>query len=343
MTKAGLQMILGAGSLCWIVLMGACVDEATRSDDKGDVASQQAAVGPPFITHLDLNNPADNLTALLKTRGSLDPTKETVYYFYGTVSSYVNETSLSVPPPPAPPIPVAPRSNKLLFLFEGYNIARIVPETFGYRLLSREIAVYRDPVTRQILSCWMNPYNGRLVKVVHVANNPFNIPFFAASWRPLPTLEYNGRVQITSDTLLANVSPLPLPTYGLYSTGNIYQAAELFNFGVNRFELDLNTLDSVRAEVTWTRISDWLPWMMMGDTADTNLLNGLLLYHARSFKLSGGFEALPTELKDFVVANYPADYQHAPELTVPLPPNQNSWTVFRGILNANPSYDPLCP
>src|SRR5262245_25083628 len=87
--------------------------------DDGDLATKQAQID--LFDHLDLSNPADNLKALIKTRASLDPTRDVVWYFEGKVYSWVKETNPFANPPA--------RSNKTLFCIRGYNIAKAVPFT----------------------------------------------------------------------------------------------------------------------------------------------------------------------------------------------------------------------
>jgi hypothetical protein len=195
------------------------------------------------------------------------------------------------------------------------------------------VAVYRDPVTREILRCWHNPLNGKDVPVVHEANDPVDRVLAASTWTPVTALEQTGRVLLGVDTLLAVPSPLPPPVYAEYSAGNVLQSAELFTYATNRLELDATFLDSASAEVSWTRLGGWLPWMKMGDTPEGNLL-----YDLRGFKVRG-FSALPDDREAFVRANHPG-FEHAP--TAFAVPNANAWTRFRDLV-ASGAYDPDCP
>lgn len=305
-----------------LLVTSGCVNEGVTQGEPEAVDSTEQELR--FFDHLDLDVPADNLKALMKVRGSLDPNKETIFYFKGVIYSLVQEQVFP-----------AQKSNKKLFTFEGFNIARIERLADGYRLLSREVAVYGDPTTGAILDCWENPFNGKVVPVVHVANDPFNLTFVASTWTPVPTLAYGDRVLFGVDTLLAVPSPLRSGLFGSlfaeYSVGDLYQAAELFNYGTNRLELDATFLDSASADVSWSRISGWLPWMKMGDTPE-----GFLLYQARGFKIRS-FEALPRALKAFTLSRYP-EYRNAPSSFAT--PNENSWSNFRDQFQSG-EYDPL--
>jgi hypothetical protein len=70
----------------------------------------------------------------------------------------------------------------------------------------------------------------------------------------VPTLDHGGRVTFGLDILLAFPSPLPVATFPDYSAGNVYQAAELFNYSTSRLALDTRLIRSTSAEVSWTRV-----------------------------------------------------------------------------------------
>ena len=65
------------------------------------------------------------------------------------------------------------------FRVVGMNVRQCVtlddPEKGeGYRMVSREIMLYLDPQSGEILRDWENPWTGEMVKVLHVANDPVN-------------------------------------------------------------------------------------------------------------------------------------------------------------------------
>ena len=68
-------------------------------------------------------------------------------------------------------------SDKLLFTVEGMNVRQCITlrdenGNYGYRLVGREILLYKD--TGEVLKTWINPYTGEEVEVFHVANDPVN-------------------------------------------------------------------------------------------------------------------------------------------------------------------------
>jgi hypothetical protein len=72
--------------------------------------------------------------------------------------------------------------------------------------------------------------------------------------------------------------------------------------------------------VGWTRISDFLPWMRMGDRP------GHLVYHCRGYKMKGGFEQLPEGIREYTRKHRP-EFAHAPEAFTS--PNMTSWRYFK--------------
>jgi hypothetical protein len=260
---------------------------------------------------LDLDDPGQNYLAFMRTRGDLSG-DEVVFYWTGDIYSFVPG-----------------EQSRHLFAADGYNIGRLGEHGNGYRLLTREVFVYRDPDTGEILEEWPNPYTGDTVGVIHVWNDPVNsyLPRSQGDWEfSMPYTELpGGRVSWNLDILLAYPSPLPADSFPEYSRSNLYQAAELFHFFVSREDLADTTLTTVPCRISWTRFGQWLPWMRMGQRP------GYLVYHCSGAKLPGGFEALPEDIRE-LVADHDMDFSRAPEEYTS--PNQTSWTYFRRLLEA---------
>jgi hypothetical protein len=325
MTRASLASsisLVSLVSLGSLLLLAACAtdDPSSGLDDDVAATSDESFV---LFDHLDLSDPADNLKALIKTRASLDPNEEAVFYFKGNIYPYVPQ--VNVRPRPNPPA---------IFEIEGVNVARAIPTATGYDLVSREVMVYKDPITKQILSCWQNPLNNKRVTVLDVANDPvnFNFPFPGTQWVPLPTLEYQGRVGISNDVILNQPNVLQPALYPDFSAGSLYQAMELFNYSTNRLELDATFIKSASSDVSWTRLGQNLPWMQMGPAP------GNLVYKAYGFKVRN-FDAVPALLRDYVRANYPT-FEHAPAMFTA--PSETSWTFFKKKFDAG-QYPLTCP
>ena len=254
--------------------------------------------------------PLDDFTSFVRVRGSLDPEQETVYHWTGTIHA-------QEPEKPA----------RHLFDFEGYNIARTVIDAQGNcQLLTREMAVYRDPATHKILETWHNPYTSQRVQVVPVWNDPVNnlLPN-QDGLSPVAVDDLGEQACYSIDAFLAYPSPLPRETYPQYSQSDLYQGAELFNFYTDKEDLARPELKSVPAQISWTRLGPWLPWMQLGDQA------GQMVYHARGSKVQGGIQALPQDLRDYVSSHEPK-FLHAPESWSR--PNETSWTYFKKQLDS---------
>jgi hypothetical protein len=318
-----LQRVLPGVAIAVVSLAGVhCADAGAGESfpSEGDTSSTSEAL---HAHRIDFNDPAENLKAFVKVRGSLDPNEEVVFYWTGNIYSFVPEATF----PPT-------KTNKNLFKFEGYNIARFVPTADGYQMLSKEISFYEDPATGAILRCWSNPLNGKNVTVVPVLNDPVNFNWAASTWTPTPTVEFGDRVVWNTDVLLAYPNALAPALYPDYSAGAVYQGAELFTFFTSRHELQRRHRKSVSADITWSRVGQYLPFMQMGPAA------GNVIYHTRGTKLMGGYDELPAHVRAEVEANYPT-YTHAPTTWPAGQRNVTSWSYMRGLLQAN-QYQPTC-
>ncbi len=214
-----------------------------------------------------------------------------------------------------------------LFGLDGYNVARAVEADDGYDLLTREAVFYLEPRTREVLRTWDNPFTGETVDVIHIWNDPVN-----QRWRPtgprgpwrVPTREMGDDVLFTLEVPLAYPSPLPRAQFPDNSQDDLYSAVEMFGFSTTRTEL-LDDTPSARAQVSWSRIAPWLPFMRMADRP------GALVYHAVGAKLVGGYDELPDWMRAEVEA-HDATFARAPETFTE--PNETSWTYFRKLVGA---------
>jgi hypothetical protein len=260
---------------------------------------------------LDLGVPAENYESFLRTRCSLDGS-EVVFYWSGEIYSFPKD-----------------EAGLLLFICDGYNISRLEPTDGGYRMLSREVFVYRDPETGSILDSWANPMTSDTVRVVHVWNDPVNalLPRRQGDWEfsmPYTSLG-DSAVSWDLNIVLCYPSPLPADSFPLYSGSNSYQGSEMFHFFVRTADLEDPDLPSVPCLISWTRVGQWLPWMEMGSRP------GWLLYSCTGRKLPGGYAELPADLRAFVESGHPGFTSSPDEYTRP---NETSWTYFRKLLES---------
>lgn len=217
--------------------------------------------------------------------------------------------------------------DKLLFRVEGLNTRTCAamndPAKGGayVRSVSREILLYLDPQTGQVLNKWTNPWTNESVDVMHIANDPVNGDFTTKTRSGQPNL-WRGTTIGTSWFLTSTV---PLfytnPLAGAYQdeVGGKYHATEMFNFmGETANLLDLRK-NSADVQIGWVRITDWLPWMRMGDR------DGMIYFHTAGRKVLNWDEVSPL-MRDEVARNYP-EYRTPPPIT-DARPNETSWTYY---------------
>ncbi len=264
--------------------------------------------GIMMAVDFDISQPQDHLNAFMRTRGDASG-KDVVYYWTGTVYSFIPG-----------------EKRRELFKFEGFNVAKTVVKESGFELLTREAAFFKDPITGEILESWKNPFTGAEVPVVQIWNDPVNQDLdFPAEYLPyikmmLPSADLGSGLSFYMDIFPFYPSALPRKEFSEFSQSDTYQAAEFFQFFVKKADLANKSLTTVPADISWTRISPWMPFMRMGDR------EGSLVFVTRGTKLANGWEDMPQQIKDYVEKHNP-QYSTAPtEFTEP---NETSWTYFR--------------
>ncbi|MFZ9871620.1 MAG: DUF1838 family protein [Steroidobacteraceae bacterium] len=195
----------------------------------------------------------------------------------------------------------------------------------GFRSISREIMVYLDPATGEIIDTWKNPWTGDTVEVIHAANDPVNMrqPTYekTAAGEPLEVV-----VRHYGDTLVAS-REVPLfyenPLAGAYQEyiGGTYHAMEIFNTYYKAADFfDTRKTRISESKISWQRISGWLPWMKMRDRP------GVMIFNATGFSTFDRSQISP-KLLNVLEARYP-EYLSPPPLGDPRP-NETTWTVTK--------------
>jgi hypothetical protein len=277
-------------------------------------AAAALATATAGAASLRLDTPRDHLAAMRKIQCSLRDGEVVTWYWSGYAYSRV----------PGEP-------DRQLFAVEGMNIRQCGPlgdaNDGSFKMVTREILIYKDPKTGEVLRSWTNPWTGKQVKVVHVANDPVNQRVGAVdrAGRPfeLPFVVNGNQWWLTSTVPLFYRNALG-GDYQDY-VGGKYHATEMFNFFGDVDELANPRRPSVSARVAWVRISDWLPWMEMGGRA------GIVYFNTAGRRLER-FEDMPESLRTEIKVNFPA-YQAPPPLDDERP-NETSWTYFRKVTPA---------
>lgn len=266
---------------------------------------------------LDLSDPNDAIVATRKVQCSLTDGAPTVLTWSGKVYSRIQG-----------------EPDRHLFNIEGFSnrnckTYRDDVRGLGFRIVAREIVLYLDPRTNEVLRTWANPWTGERVKVVHTSNDPMSVPFpfYALDEEGTPH-EFEGAfrggtVSTKAEKILFYENPLG----GDYQkhVGGMYHASEVFYFFMNEDELLDATNDEVMNVImSYSRLAPWMPWMRMGGR------QGVMYFHAAGQKIAG-YDDLSERMKREVSMSYPV-YRNPPPLD-DVRPMVNSWSVFKRIID----------
>ncbi|MEM1231903.1 MAG: DUF1838 family protein [Pseudomonadota bacterium] len=219
--------------------------------------------------------------------------------------------------------------DKVLFRVEGMNTRACVKDTHpergdGFKLVSRELLLYRDIETNEVLKTWTNPWTGEELEVMHVANDPVNFAMYEKNRDGSP-FSWSGKMH-EGQWRQTNTVPLwyPNPLGSKYQAevGGTYHATEMFNFMGSKKELLNSRTKTAGVHVGWVRMSDWLPWMKM------NGRDGVIYMHTAGLKVSS-WGAMPDTMKDEITKHYP-EYRNPPPLDDDRR-NVTSWSYYRDV------------
>jgi len=129
-----------------------------------------ATATPGFLTEIDFKNPKWNRDTYVRLDADLDPSREKVGWVRGKAFGVRDNEKI-----------------RTLFDVDGFSVVRTqrLPDGSWRRLL-REVMFYRDPETHEILKTWHNPYTDETVRIVPIANDPFN--YTISEFAPEPPL-----------------------------------------------------------------------------------------------------------------------------------------------------------
>ena len=267
---------------------------------------------------LDPAKPEDALLLNRKMSCSLEDGQTVIHWWKGSMLSRVPG-----------------ERDRVLFNVQGMNIRQCGSFSDpkrgpGFRSVSREVMLYLDPQTNEVLRRWKNPWTGEEVEVIHVANDPVNMraPTFAYGADGKPAVFrgsfVKGKAWTSGEAPLWYDNPLA-GDYQQY-VGNNYHAMEMLNsFTDAKALLDpaVRTLPTV--SISWARVSDWIPWMKMGGRT------GIIVFTTVGTRVAS-IEDLSEPLRSELKASYPA-YLAPPPLD-DARPNETSWTYIKKVVDS---------
>jgi hypothetical protein len=281
---------------------------ASSSAMQSDADTAAKSLSGPY---LDLSKPEDNMTAFARLQGDLDSEKTKYGWYKGMVSAVMPDKKV-----------------RDLFMMEGFSCTRLLPleDGPGYRKVLREVGFYREQRfgrSGKIMTEWKNPLTKETVRVVPIANDPFNFsitPFFPEPpnygglnqgkfpkiplklpWEPAI---YNNTVRLDTHIHLHYKNALDPKKWPRESSGEKNRVSEFFLYNIDLDDLQNPELTSCPYNGTWSRITPWLPWMLMGQTP------GHIIYQS----YMGGVKSLDELPEDLVLAAEAIDpkYLEAP-------------------------------
>ncbi len=267
---------------------------------------------PAFAGQLNLDDPDDAFSAARKTQCSTVDGEQITWWWHG--KAYSRRQG---------------ERDRHLFNVEGMNTRQCTtisdPEKGdGYKLVSREILLYKDPKTDEVLATWENPWTGETVDVLHVANDPVNFTAYKIGRDGKPA-SFRGTIvgdKWWSTTTVPLWYPNVLASAFQKEIGGTYHATEMFNFMGDMESLLDEETTTAEVQVGWVRMSDWLPWMMM------NGREGVIYMHTAGVKLDS-WDDMSDTMKAEIAAHYP-EYRTPPPADDDRR-NETSWSYYKKI------------
>ena len=286
-------------------VLAACGQPPSESTE---TAAEMAAPAAAPKQDLILRDSAESLKQFTRIFGDTNTDNVTTGWFEGVVYANIGDNTKVIP----------------LLGLEGVGTMRVeavdTESGPGYRVYNRELAFYKDLRTGQFIDEWQNPLNGKLVETFPMQNMTVNaetapilkfdvegteikVPF-PATWRTVG--EHVFSVFEIHTSVPSELQPDEWP---MESPGPMTRISEMFQRSVRMSDLQNPELTSIPYTGTWTRLSSWYPWMLMGQA------EGHMFFRANMAKLNG-----PEELPEAFVAK--ANENHAAYLE---PPSTDSW------------------
>lgn len=254
-------------SFASVGVMGAATLAMTSAAGAAALKATEAKRGPGLDgPYLDLRTGKGNQLAYARIQGDLDFGKQKHFWFKGYVMGVRPDKKIDD-----------------LFGSAGFGTIRLRERPDGaIERLCREIILYTDLKTGEVLEEWKNPYLDETVKVVQVSNDPFNYlieEFFPAppsfgglnkEKAPprvpfvLPWSQQGGRLDMEMHIHLLYPNALQPDKWPRESNGPMVQVSEFFAHHVSAADMQNPKITSLDYCGVWNRTTPWLPWMLMG-------------------------------------------------------------------------------
>ena len=260
-----------------------------------------------FETKIDFANPLWNRDTWARIQGDVNPENERIGYAAGEI--------LGIKPGEAA---------KPLCGYEVFLATRLIPQDDGnYRRLNKEVIFYtdlnRDPGSRRMIDKWTNPWTDEYVDVIHVSNDPFNYTIsdtlilapedFPTDGSPpkmrkiplmFPWRSVGDKLMLSTDMHLCYPNSLQPDKWPRESSGPLAQVSEMMRYWVDAADVENPDMTSIPYQGTWSRITPWLPWMLMGQEPGHCVYIGLMSGGASNDK-----SQVPQHVQDFANDRYP--------------------------------------
>jgi hypothetical protein len=297
--RAGTMMGLAVSAAAQLITTGARAAPDTDSQRRTTMANYLDKLPPGFNPGpLDLEKPLDNQVALLKLQADLSGEP--------VIGIFPGKAWLWIPG----------ENNFEAFHTYGVGASRLEYNEAeqGWRFYHREVLLYRDPQTGEVLDTWDNPVTGHKVRVVHVHNDPVQrfYPLEKGPFAPPYPYIVNGdnlvfQLDVFRPPVPGN-NPLTRADYPLHSQQDLYQTGELWAIDGSMQALNNPENTRVPCHTAWTRISMWEPFFEMGNRP------GVVIYHSQAFTTQNGVDDIDPQIRAYLGKNYPQflEYPHAP-------------------------------
>jgi hypothetical protein len=294
------------------LLLGSLTTLALGAPGAAMATTAAAAVTPAILKgpYLDLTTPRGNMLALARLNADLNLGQQRAGWYNGYVTGVRPDEKV-----------------RDLFGFAGFGMSRLLPHESGtgYRKVLREVGLYYDLRSGEPLEEWLNPYTNERVRVVPVANDPFNgtimetvppPPVYGglnANDKPpapiplqLPWRAQGQKIAVERHIHLFYRNALQPDKWPRESAGAMARVSEFFTFFIDAKAMQNKKITALPFHGTWARVTPWLPWMLMGQAPG----------HCQYFTYQGSGDplesVLPRPVLDTIEKKYPL-YLNAPD------------------------------